>query len=189
MDTRDVPGSQRGYRDQRGASLVEFALVLPLFALLLLGMIDFGLLFGGFTSLRGGVEAGARLASVDDYATGDTCSASDATSEMVCAIAARVGKNLIGTTNSGIEVGINFYDTTGTSESTAQIGDSVVVCERVNMKSTTGFTAWMLNGRSMTSQSELRLEQAPSYATFSLSSQSVTYGGVAITGITCPTGG
>jgi hypothetical protein len=47
-----------------GAALVEFALVLPVFALMLFGMIQFGLVFAGWAQLRNAVQTGARLASV-----------------------------------------------------------------------------------------------------------------------------
>ena len=53
-------------RDERGANLVEFALVLPLLLLLILGIIEFGYLFAQYNEVRHGAHEGARLAAVDD---------------------------------------------------------------------------------------------------------------------------
>jgi len=68
----------------RGASLVEFALTAPFLILLLLGIIEFGYLFGEFNDVRHGAREGARAAAVN---AGDntflhqrTCDAMDLTS-------------------------------------------------------------------------------------------------------------
>jgi len=47
-----------------GASLVEFAVVLPFLLLLMLGIIEFGILFGHFNEVRHGAREGARYAAV-----------------------------------------------------------------------------------------------------------------------------
>ena len=47
-----------------GQSLVEFALVLPILALLLFGVIQFGIIFGGYNSLINSVREAARYGSV-----------------------------------------------------------------------------------------------------------------------------
>lgn len=51
---------------ERGAALVEFALVLPIFALMLFAMVQFGVLFAGWAQLRNAVQTSARLASMGD---------------------------------------------------------------------------------------------------------------------------
>ena len=53
-----------------GASLVEFAIILPVFALMLFGMIQFGLAFAGWDELRNAVQASARDVALD----GSLCS-------------------------------------------------------------------------------------------------------------------
>ena len=45
-------GPGRRHRDESGATLVEFALILPVFAVMLFGMIQFGLAFTGWDQLR-----------------------------------------------------------------------------------------------------------------------------------------
>jgi Flp pilus assembly protein TadG len=52
-------------RRGRGQALVEFALVVPLFLLLLAGMIDFGLGLNASISVSNAAREGARLGAVD----------------------------------------------------------------------------------------------------------------------------
>ena len=53
----------------RGQTLVEFALVLPLLALLLFGVIQFGIVFNNYIDLTDAVRAGARKAAVSRQTT------------------------------------------------------------------------------------------------------------------------
>ncbi len=49
---------------EKGANLVEFALLAPLLILLLLGIVELGFKFSQFNELRHGVREGARYAAV-----------------------------------------------------------------------------------------------------------------------------
>jgi Flp pilus assembly protein TadG len=51
-------------KSERGQTTTEFALVLPVLALLLFGVIQFGLTFKNYLSLTDAVRAGARKAAV-----------------------------------------------------------------------------------------------------------------------------
>ena len=51
-------------RGERGQTTTEFAIVLPIIALLLFGVIQFGILFNNYVTLTDGVRAGARKAAV-----------------------------------------------------------------------------------------------------------------------------
>jgi len=51
-------------RAQNGQTMAEFALVLPLLALLLFGVIQFGIAFNNYITLTDAVRAGARKAAV-----------------------------------------------------------------------------------------------------------------------------
>jgi len=61
--------SHRRLRNERGQTLVEFALVLPLLALLLFGIIQFGIDFNNYIDLTDAVRAGARKAAVSRQTT------------------------------------------------------------------------------------------------------------------------
>ena len=51
---------------EKGASLVEMALVTPFLMLLLLGVIEFGWLFGQYNEIRHAARDGARFAAVSE---------------------------------------------------------------------------------------------------------------------------
>lgn len=52
---------------QDGQSVVEFALVLPLLALILMSILQFGILFNNYLTLTDAVRAGARKAAVSRH--------------------------------------------------------------------------------------------------------------------------
>lgn len=56
-------------RSERGAVAVEFALILPLMLMLILGIIEFGFGYHAWDSTQNGVREGARLAAVDPSQT------------------------------------------------------------------------------------------------------------------------
>lgn len=53
--------------DDRGASALEFAIVVPILLTLLLGMIEFGFVFQAQLALTHAAREGARLASVNKF--------------------------------------------------------------------------------------------------------------------------
>jgi Flp pilus assembly protein TadG len=68
-------------RSERGAALVEFAIVLPVLLLLVFGIIDLGRLLYTYNNLTSAVREGARLAAVQSNPT---------TAAAVSAVQARV---------------------------------------------------------------------------------------------------
>jgi Flp pilus assembly protein TadG len=70
--------SRRLYiRDERGQTMTEFALVLPILLLVLFGIIQFGIAFNNYVSLTDAVRAGARVAAVSRLSTTPTQDATD----------------------------------------------------------------------------------------------------------------
>ncbi len=57
----------RAVRDERGQTLAEFALVLPLLGMLLFGIVQFGIAFNHYLTLTDAVRAGARKAVVSRH--------------------------------------------------------------------------------------------------------------------------
>ena len=51
-------------KNERGTSLIEFALVLPILLALVIGIIEFGWLFNGYITITGAAREGARVAVV-----------------------------------------------------------------------------------------------------------------------------
>jgi Flp pilus assembly protein TadG len=54
-------------RNERGQAMVEFALVLPILMALLLGIIQFGIVFNNYITLTDATRAGARKAAVSRF--------------------------------------------------------------------------------------------------------------------------
>jgi len=151
-------------REEKGATLVEFALLCPVFCLLLFGMIDFGLAFGDFLQTRSGAREGARLGAVNNVSfTGAGCRIGGAavtpstdTQRLVCLTKQRIGVN-----QDRVRVGIAFPN------STTNVGDPVRVCADVLLQSNTGFTQPFLSGRRSATLTEIRLETNPTFSAFS----------------------
>jgi len=55
-------------RDERGQTMAEFAIVLPILIVLLFGIVQFGILFNNYVTLTDAVRAGARAAAVSRQA-------------------------------------------------------------------------------------------------------------------------
>lgn len=51
-------------KNERGQALVEFALVIPIFLMLLLGILQFGIIFNNYITLTDAARAGSRVAAV-----------------------------------------------------------------------------------------------------------------------------
>ena len=58
-------------RDERGAGLVEFAFVLPLFVLFVFGIVEFGRAYNAKVTLTAAVREGARTAAIAKTACAD----------------------------------------------------------------------------------------------------------------------
>ena len=130
--------ARRGRRGRsRGQALVEFALVVPIFLLVLCGILDFGfMLFNRMTVINAARE-GARVAAM----TADDTTVTTVATNRVIAAAASAG---MGLTASNVQIGCletssaSYSWTTGTPTCTwtlhtsgnatgAQTGDSVTV--------------------------------------------------------------
>jgi Flp pilus assembly protein TadG len=59
--------SRAAFHSERGQSVTEFALVLPLLVMLLFGIIQFGITFNDYITLTDAVRAGSRKAAVSRH--------------------------------------------------------------------------------------------------------------------------
>jgi Flp pilus assembly protein TadG len=64
--------ARAGARRENGQGLVEFALVLPVLVLLIVGMVKLGIVYNNYLTLNDAVRAGARQLALG-RATGDAC--------------------------------------------------------------------------------------------------------------------
>jgi Flp pilus assembly protein TadG len=58
---------RRHSRDERGQAMVEFAVILPFFLVLVFGIIQFGIVFNNYVTLTDATRAGARAGAVARY--------------------------------------------------------------------------------------------------------------------------
>ena len=62
---------RRRWCDERGTEIIEFAVVLPLLLLILMGIIDFGLLLQRYMVVTNAAREGARVAVLPGYTESD----------------------------------------------------------------------------------------------------------------------
>jgi Flp pilus assembly pilin Flp len=119
-----------------GAALVEFALILPIFALMLFGMIQFGLLFAGWAQLRNAVQTSARMESVGEVAPqcGDY-------SPAACTVAVLIGAPTGLTSPSGV---VTSVSTNGAACQMTGTNNDVLSCNNASWLD--GYYVY-LNGR------------------------------------------
>jgi Flp pilus assembly protein TadG len=126
--------------NERGATLVEFAFVLPLFILLLFAIIDFGWLFTQFLDVKQGAREGARLAIVNNC---DQSSASACRDDLVEKICDRTAD-------------LDDDDTTVTLTPGAGTAEVTVAYPA---RSLTGMMAVFVNSKTLTAKVQMQQEQ------------------------------
>jgi Flp pilus assembly protein TadG len=144
-------------RDEEGQAFVEFALVAVPLILLLLGMIDFGIIFTNVIGMRQGVSDAARQAAVGQFGSSASCTLAGsgtfttADKELMCLVRSLDGLNDDSTTRVGIIVG----DTSSTSYAN---GGAITVCEEYALNSTTGLLSAAFSGHVVTTVVTQRVE-------------------------------
>jgi hypothetical protein len=119
-------------RDDRGAAAVEFALVVPVLVLMVMGIIDYGLFFSDRLAVKQGIREGARTAVV---ATNGICGGGD----LDCL--AQDIKDTIGAVGGETFVHVDTLETpeSGPEDGWAE-GNELRVCAVVSEDGLTGFT-------------------------------------------------
>ena len=145
-------------RGERGAALVEFALVVPVLLLLVMGTIDFGWTFNDYNSVRQGVREGARLVVVADWDL-DGCTTGTSSQRAACLTSRRIGLD-DANTRVRIELGSEYKP-----------GEQVTVCAMYQARSLTGMFGALLNGMVLTSRITMRIEQIDDSAPLTTYSQ------------------
>ena len=73
-----------GSVEERGASILEAALVLPVFLLLLMAMFEFGIVMSAYQSMVGAAREGARIAVTPDPTNAYTLPTAGSVAHAVC---------------------------------------------------------------------------------------------------------
>jgi hypothetical protein len=127
-------------RSERGASLVEFAVVAPVLCLLLFGVIDFGAMYSKQIGFRSGLRSATRQAVIARFGSDTACttdgltSNSESVKRLVCSV-----KKSTGMDPATTRVKIKLLD--GNSDGVAEhrAYDDLMVCVMAEPKSITGF--------------------------------------------------
>jgi hypothetical protein len=157
---RDVRRSER----ESGQALVEFALILPLFLMIVVGIIQFGVALNFWLDLQRIGNQGARWAAVNcgqsaSNPGSDPCIAADGTPDIEEAL-----HDMVISRANDATVEVCWVEATGSPAGTAKAGDAV----RVKLKTEyvfLGITGFLNDdaGLSMdlNADATMRLEQAP----------------------------
>ena len=147
-------GTQPGrcFAEERGASIVEFAMVLPLFIGLLMGFIDFGLNLNNISSVRQAVREGVRDVAVGD--PGDAVCTLIAPANPV--VAAKTKNLLCGIRKSvpGSSVRLRL-----SYPNDHESGEKAVICAQYQVASATGFYKSLLTKTVTKVQTQMRIER------------------------------
>lgn len=141
--------SRRG-RGDRGANLVEFALIAPFLLLLLLGTIEFAWLFSQNLDARHGAREGARLIAVN-YPNGPvTPTPSPTGTAQYDAIVAEVCSRMDLSTGTSVDL----------ASPTGTVGDVATASVSSPADTLTGFLDWAIpSSLTLDSTVEIRVEQ------------------------------
>jgi Flp pilus assembly protein TadG len=154
-------------REDRGAAAVEFALIAPLFIVLLFGIIDYGWAFGQRLGLTSAVREGARLAVVN----ADSGATPDARRD---SIIAAVKSRATTVPPSGISVSVALEDGNGNG-TVGDVGDTVVVCAHYPIHSISGLGGTLYPSPGGTTvKAVMRLEQQANFSSGSSTSPAFT---------------
>lgn len=141
---------------ERGAALVEFAIVVPLLFALLFGIIEFGTAFNDYQSIRQGARDGARQAVVKDYGSDVTCGlngpATGAPANAQKIICMTKNRTDLG---DDVRVAIKVVE----NAPTGFRNDSVRVCTVRPARSITGFLAPYLEDKQLRTTVVMRAEK------------------------------
>ncbi len=162
-------------RSERGASVVEFALIANILALLFVGIVDFGSIYSDQIAIRQGAREGARQVvkakgdtaaySCSSLTTGDFSGGAQSARDrrIFCMVKDRVDLD-----DTDVRVAIRFE---GGSHAA---GKSVAVCVAYPAESLTGFFSALLNDKAITTRTQMRVEKL--YGTTTPPTQTLTNG-------------
>jgi Flp pilus assembly protein TadG len=151
---------QRRARGERGAALVEMAIVLPIFVVLIFGLLEFGITYNSYIALRQGTREAARQAAVGNFGSTTTCSLTGVSGspstdiqKLMC-----LAKSQAGLSYANTRVKVLSGNSDFSSAGTFTKGDSVIVCTEYPVDSVAKFISPLLGGAVLKSKTAMRIE-------------------------------
>ena len=137
---------------ERGANLVEFAILAPLLIMLLFGIIEFAWIFAQNLDVRHGAREGARLAAVN-FPAGVNNGGARTAGNLTALINETCGRMDLAT-GASVEV-----------DSPGAVGDAAVVTVESAADTLTGLMDWVIpSSLTLSSTVEIRIEQPARWA-------------------------
>lgn len=169
-----TPRRRRGARHERGASAVEFAILLPVLLVLVFGIIDYGIFFFDSIGLKQGSREAARQAVVLRV-DATACSATVSYTNIACT-ARTASTNILGQGNPRVKVYMRIQQSAPNVAADWKQGNQFILCTQVSEKSATGFVPFPSNGI-MSSKVVMSIEKDSSTPTGSLVQDGAPTGG------------
>lgn len=164
----------RAPRRERGASAVEFAIILPVLVVMLFGIIDYGCFFFDSIGLKQGNREAARQAAVLRV---DTAACGTVISYDAIACTARAGSyNVLGQGSPRVKVKMSIQQSAPNTTNDWKQGNQFVVCTQVSERAVTGLVPFPANGI-VTSKTVFSIEKDSSVPSGTLVSDAAPTGG------------
>lgn len=165
MDRNTRGWHRRRNGNERGTSIVEAAIVIPLLMTVLFGIIEFGFAYNDYLALRSAAREGARIAAVNNGCLGSAASVApcgNADSERNDLLADTIKKSDQLSAKKDIAISVWLPD--GSAAANRAVGKDVAVSLSTQMKSRTGLFAPFIDPITLKATARMRLEQKPTYS-------------------------
>jgi Flp pilus assembly protein TadG len=146
--------------------MVELAIILPIFMLLVFGVIQFGITYNNLITLRQGTREAARQGSVGNFGgttscslTGLTGSPSTDVQKLMCLAKQQVGLSFANTRVKVLSGSADF-----TSSGTFQKGEAIIVCVEYPVDAMAKFVTPVLGSAVLKTKTSMRIETSYSTA-------------------------
>ena len=140
--------------------MVELAIILPIFLLLVFGVIQFGITYNNLITLRQGTREAARQGAVGNFGgttscslTGLTGSTSTDVQKLMCLAKQQVGLSYANTRVKVLSGSADF-----TSSGTFQKGESIIVCVEYPVDAMAKFVTPVLGTATLKTKTSMRIE-------------------------------
>lgn len=138
-------------KSDRGANLVEFAMVMPFLLMLLIGIVEFSWTFATNLDVKQGAREAARITAVNEPDGGNANLAAEICQRM----------DLVGD-DPNTTITWTGDDTDG--DGTVEVGEGVTLDVSTPHETLTGFLDWAFGGiTNLESTVEIRIEQTPDW--------------------------
>lgn len=147
-------------RGERGAALVEMAIILPIFVVLIFGLLEFGITYNSYISLRQGTREATRQGVVGNFGPTTNCSLTGLSAgtstdiqKLMCS-----AKTQSGLSYSDTRVKVLSGNGDFTTAGTFTKGDSLIVCTEYPVDSVAKFISPLLGGAILKTKTQMRIE-------------------------------